>query len=270
MRRSSKAKLYCKYCGREFEVSPYRANTAIYCSRRCRSKDPDWRKKIRNLKNHHIVLICKHCGKEFKVSPCFVNQEHCSKKCAYADAKRGEKISRGILRLVDDSFRKKHSENTLKQWKTLRGKMVKALSQPEVKAKQSVSSFKRWQDEVFREKTIKAILQATRKRPTGIEEQIIDLTNEFQLPLKYVGSGQIVIGGKNPDFICTNGRKLLLETYNTFEIELGWKPKNYEKLRMKHFRKFGFQTIFLTERELEGNDWKEKCLAKIAEEEFEK
>jgi 5-methylcytosine-specific restriction endonuclease McrA len=69
----NKIKKICVVCGREFEVHPYRANTAKYCSLRCLYN----RKKQKRR--------CLFCGKEFYT---LVNQKYCSRKCMGLDKRR--------------------------------------------------------------------------------------------------------------------------------------------------------------------------------------
>ena len=108
------------------------------------------------------------------------------------------------------------------------------------------------------EETIRKILKAICKRPTSFEQKVIGLINEYSLPYKYVGDGQIIIGYVNPDFININGQKILIETYAKY-----WHPKDYEQRRAERFAKYGYRTIFLNEDDLLSKNWKEICLKKI-------
>ena len=62
---------------------------------------------------------------------------------------------------------------------------------------------------------------------------------------KFVGDGQLIIGGKIPDFVNVNGRKQLIELFgnrwhNIFEVAE----------RTEHFRQYGFETIIIWDDEL--------------------
>jgi hypothetical protein len=94
--------------------------------------------------------------------------------------------------------------------------------------------------------------------PTSYERKIIGLCKDKNLPFKYVGNGKLWIERMNPDFIETNGRKMLIETYCIF-----WHSKDYEKKRGKLFSKYGFKTLFLNDKDLTVKNWKEICLEKI-------
>jgi hypothetical protein len=61
--------LKCQTCGKLFKVQLYRAQTAKYCSRKCR--------------NTQIEKICERCGKQFKVEAHRKNAKYCSNTCKY-------------------------------------------------------------------------------------------------------------------------------------------------------------------------------------------
>jgi len=117
-----------------------------------------------------------------------------------------------------------------------------------------------WSEE-NREKTLRAILKGLFKRPTSYEERFIELCKKHNLSFKYVGDGSFLIAGRNPDFMECNGKKILVETYDSF-----WHPKNYQEKRASLFAKYGFKTIFLSEGDLFAHDWEEHCVAKINQE----
>jgi endogenous inhibitor of DNA gyrase (YacG/DUF329 family) len=61
-----KCKVNCKYCGKEYEVIPYRKNKTKFCSYSCKSKSqpkgdssPYWKGRL--------IQICPNCGKEFEI-----------------------------------------------------------------------------------------------------------------------------------------------------------------------------------------------------------
>lgn len=49
----------CNFCGSTFEVLPYRADTAKYCSKDCYNKG----------RRDRISNTCKECGNEYEVDP---------------------------------------------------------------------------------------------------------------------------------------------------------------------------------------------------------
>ena len=114
---------------------------------------------------------------------------------------------------------------------------------------------KPWSEEI---KT--KILKSKFKTPSSFELKIIRLIEKHGLPYKYVGDGQVWINRKNPDFINTNGQKILIETYySKYHIT------NYEESRIKTFSPYGFKVIFIDEMDLLSPNWELTCLSKIKE-----
>jgi hypothetical protein len=113
----------------------------------------------------------------------------------------------------------------------------------------------RWKLPSYREKQIPLILKGLLKRPTSLETSFINLSYENELPVKYVGNGSIIINGANPDFICTDGRKLLIEVACRFRH-----PRNYAKQRYKIFSKDGYKTLVVWKSEFKN---KNKLLKKV-------
>ena len=109
-----------------------------------------------------------------------------------------------------------------------------------------------------KDKRVRNILKGLLKRPTSFEQRFIDLCIKHQLTYKYVGDGELIIGGKNPDFVNTNGMKILVETYHYYPAR-----KSYETERPKCFTPFGFDTLFLKDEDLFCKDWENHCLNKI-------
>jgi len=72
---------------------------------------------------------------------------------------------------------------------------------------------------------------------------------KFGLPYKFVGNGQIIIEGRCPDFINTNGEKKLIELTKNTKYE--WK-----KNTINHYAKFGFKTLMIDKRIYKRNNLK--------------
>ena len=100
------------------------------------------------------------------------------------------------------------------------------------------------------------------RKMSSYEQRVLGLIKKYNLPYKFVGNGEVWIGQKNPDFINTNGEKKIIEVYSEYHVGF-WKDKDYESERSKLFAKYGFQTIFLTEKDLFVRNWAKKCLNKI-------
>lgn len=122
-----------------------------------------------------------------------------------------------------------------------------------VKSKKKLK--KRWQNKEFREKQIRATLKAMFKRPTGLEQKAIELHAKYNLPFTYCGDGDLIIGGKNPDFYENNGKKICLEYGSKRQREAFGTPwQEYERKRIKHFAKYGWKCLVIWAEELNDNN----------------
>lgn len=107
-----------------------------------------------------------------------------------------------------------------------------------------------------KEKMLASILSC--RFPTSFEKRIIKIIKDNDLDYKYVGDGSLFIARKNPDFINCNGKKIIIETFYSY-----FKDKDYRVKRRRLFSKYGFRTLFLTEREIMSKNWELICLKKI-------
>lgn len=85
---------------------------------------------------------------------------------------------------------------------------------------------------------------ALQSKPNRVEERIQRFCITHQIPLRYVGNGEVWIGKRNPDFIDYNGRKIVVEIFSDY-----WhsplKNPNVQWNRtvnptMKAYKKYGF------------------------------
>lgn len=87
-------------------------------------------------------------------------------------------------------------------------------------------------------------------KPNKPEKYLIELLNKnFPNEYKYVGDFQFWLGGKNPDFMNVNGQKKLIEFYGYY-----WHKDDNPKTRIKHFKKYGFDTLVIWDKELKNID----------------
>jgi len=94
------------------------------------------------------------------------------------------------------------------------------------------------------------------KRPTKPERRLIRIINEYALPLKYVGTGKVIIGQLNPDFISTNDKKKIVEIFSDYwhGRTSRFYPHDWrrtEKGRRSYFNRFGYETLILWTSEME-------------------
>jgi G:T-mismatch repair DNA endonuclease (very short patch repair protein) len=116
----------------------------------------------------------------------------------------------------------------------------------ETKEKMRTIKNKAWGDPEYRDKCVSAILKASRKRPTFPESQLSSSLNLlFPGEYKYVGNGEIIIAGKNPDFININGKKKIIEMYGDY-----WHRNDDPQERIDLFKQYGYDTLIVWQREL--------------------
>ncbi len=82
----------------------------------------------------------------------------------------------------------------------------------------------------------------------------MNIIGKYHLPLEYVGNYAFWIGRLNPDFIATNGRKIIVEIFGRYWHE---KTKNLpylrtEKGRIEYYQTFGWLCLIFWEEELKN------------------
>lgn len=112
----------------------------------------------------------------------------------------------------------------------------------ETRQKISLTLSELWKDEDFAKK----MAEAYGRKPTKLEVHFTELLDElYPGEWKYVGDGEIWIGGKNPDFINIRGKKQVIEVFGDY-----WHRGEDPQERINHFRKYGFDCIVIWESEL--------------------
>jgi len=121
---------------------------------------------------------------------------------------------------------------------------------------------KLWEkDKKYRERVLGNLLKTLDKRPNRAEQTLIDIIQRNNLPFEYVGDGKVIISGLVPDFINTNGRKELIELFGEYWHTIrATRPTQTEHGRGAIFKKFGYRTLIIWEKELEDES---QVVAKI-------
>lgn len=152
---------------------------------------------------------------------------------------------------------RKCREASLEQWQNLeiRANMIKNMSDAltgghhlpmNEKARHKISekAKKRWANPEFRQAVIPKCL--TCQKPNKSEQFLIDFFQEHNLPFRYVGDGEFILGGRCPDFLNTNGNKQLIELFGAY-----WHPLFDTAKRTEHYKQYGFSLLVIWEDELE-------------------
>lgn len=118
----------------------------------------------------------------------------------------------------------------------------------ETKTKMSAAQKRLWADPIHhKEQQSKMARGARLTRPNIPETKLLNLLESIQpSDWKYVGNGNLIIAGKNPDFANVNGKKLLVELFGSH-----WHRDDSPRKRMAIFRPFGFRTLIVWEHELQ-------------------
>jgi len=155
--------------------------------------------------------------------------------------------ARGIVSgsLKGKTYEEIYGPEKAEQLKNLRkeSKFWTQISPELRRAVNTINAKKAWATPEQARKTAKA----QRRKPSLIEIQFANrLELEFPKQWKYIGDGQVWIGGKNPDFININGYKLLIEAYTPYFKNKDYgSVDNYIQQRYSHFKSYGFTTIFV-------------------------
>ena len=95
-----------------------------------------------------------------------------------------------------------------------------------------------WNDEMLRR-----IL--TCRVPNNEERFLVTVFEKYSFPYKFVGDGQVIIGGRNPDFINTNGQKKIIEFFGEY-----WHPPEDENEKREIYKQFGFDLLVIWGKDL--------------------
>jgi len=224
--------LQCKCCGKKFDADNPRQ---AYC------------------KNCGIKK-CEICGNFFHICPSKDHQRYCSLKCknlAMKEILKGKNKGRvmGKKQREKNSIAHKglipwNKGTPIKKFCQLCGKVyyVKASRKDRTKycsrhcanivASHSPNRVASW-------------VKSIHNRPNNLEKKIIAICKEYNLPYVYVGSGDFILAGKNPDFLNTDGKKNLIEIFGD-----AFHQPEEENQRYKLFSHYGFRTLVLWESKL--------------------
>jgi very-short-patch-repair endonuclease len=102
---------------------------------------------------------------------------------------------------------------------------------------------------IHHDEQLRKMMVGEHKKPNKLEKRLIELIERNELPFKYVGNWEFILGGKCPDFLNTSGKKLLIELFGNYWHTV--KARETVEERVAHFRKYGFETLILWEKEMD-------------------
>ena len=102
------------------------------------------------------------------------------------------------------------------------------------------------------------IIKSLQLKPNKPETMLIKLFKKNNLPLHYVGDGQLIVGGRCPDFVCNPSKKVVL-LHGDYWHYLKFKKENplltrqqVEEKDISHYRKNFFDCLIIWEHELKN------------------
>ena len=98
--------------------------------------------------------------------------------------------------------------------------------------------------------------KAISAKPNKSEKKLIELINQNNLPYKYTGNGDFIIGKKCPDFVNVNGQKKIIELFGEWwHLKKPDIPYNRTEFGTKAiYSQYGFKTLVIWESELKDMD----------------
>lgn len=225
-----------------------------------------------------IVVVCKKCGKirEVRKDGCAPLCRSCAKKGfrfseetkqKMSDSHKGEKAYWYGKKLSEEHKRKlskshkgnKPTEETRKKLSKIgKGRICSEETRRKISEAQKGREFTKEHREKLRESR-----KHSKHGKTAPEIRFEEICKKYNLPFKYVGDYSLWIGSKkgkklNPDFIETNGKKQIVEIMGRYWHSPLLNPRVKESAnlyyRQKHYRRYGWKSIFIWDTDLERKD----------------
>lgn len=117
-------------------------------------------------------------------------------------------------------------------------------------------AIKQWQSPDYIRKVTEARIKAQRLHPNKLEQYLTKLIENNNLPFKFVGNGEIILGRNIPDFININGKKQIIELFGDY-----WHNIFDVAEKTERYRQYGFSTLVIWQSELKNNP--DKVIKKI-------
>lgn len=216
----------------------------------------------RIYKNLSLTVPCHICGKTFEVS----------------SAWHAMRLRDGKNRFACPSSVKGKRSDCCKALQAITIKEIR--STPESKAKTRLQMLERWKTpgwrKNFRDKieakgpkwhtkrmaaALKTCLSCKQTKP---EKKVEDYIKSHNLPFKFTGNGTFSVGKLFPDFVATDGRKLLIDVHGCYwhgcqQCFPGSKGKGIAfNQRAIAYKKHGYAVITIWEHELADSAWQSK------------
>lgn len=172
--------------------------------------------------------------------------------------KCGKKISRALRRWREKNPRRAH-EIAVMRGKTTTKKYGGWFGFHKIFAEKNPSEYhkmgsarvkKMWQ----RPEYVRKQMIARGVKPNKPEKKMMKIIANNNLPYRYCGGGDVILGGRCPDFINCDGGKKLVELFGIYwhgNFPDEAQRRILESKRAEHFAGYGFSTLIIWEDELD-------------------
>lgn len=236
-----KVSVKCTGCGKELLVYPHRLMQRLhFCSIDCKA---NWQKEHLvggsnpNFKGGDLKRICERCGSEFTIWRWKTDRKYCSTKCSAqvaAEKTRKRRVCENCSKQIFDRHNLRFCS------KKCEGEYNRGENNPFYRG-------------TFSETSLRRIIKARHSRPNRVESRLINLLEEYSLPFRFVGNGEVIIDGKNPDFIYTGNEKKIIELFGIY-----WHSPLYRRIRptstyeavKSHYAENGYDCLIIWDVEL--------------------
>jgi len=153
-------------------------------------------------------------------------------------------------------FGKKQTDKTKEK---IREKALGRVWKKESIVKLKQTMLNKWKNKEYKNKVIRKWMESLAILPNKPERILIGILNKT-LPneYKYVGDGQVIIGGYIPDFINCNGKKKIIEHFGCYWHKCKLckfgdrKLKPHDIGRLRTYKKYGYKTLIIWGHELKN------------------
>jgi hypothetical protein len=220
------------------------------------------------LSMHEQTGSCSYCGTPlFKKLRGTIYGNYCCSKCH--SSAPGNRKSHTVLSGDSGAISQSNKMKGKPSWNAglnvdcltdeQRERQIISCTSTEFREKRSKIQKEKWLDAQYRESQIKASHHNSTMNKA--EDKINNfLQAEFPNEWKYVGSGEVWIGAKNPDFININGQKKIIEFWGEY-----WHRNHSKQDRIDYFKEYGYETLIVSDKDLNYADTiKEFCGNKVS------
>jgi G:T-mismatch repair DNA endonuclease (very short patch repair protein) len=206
----------------------------------------------------YIWAKCSRCGVERWMQYIQYSRSLTKGWCRPCSQKHNKVLENNIEKHMQK--RDMHVNNSKMWWANdaNRKMMLDKFHSVETLQKHSIKSKKVWSNIEYKNKVVRACRKANAIRPTKPEQITLELLEQlYPNEWKYVGNGDIVIEGKNPDIINVNGKKAIIEVFGRYwhsKEHRGECPLLHELELRDLYNKYGYDLLVVWDMELKDKD----------------